>query len=416
MIEEPLELPCGATLSNRICKSAMTEGLAEKDDNPNQGHENLYRTWSNGGAAVHITGNVMVDRRYLERPGNVVIDQDTDTDALARWSAAATEAGNHAWVQINHPGRQCAKATAKHPPAPSEVQLKMAGLFGKPRAMTTDDIEDAIRRYAFVAKACKDAGFTGVQVHSAHGYLGSQFLSPKTNQRTDEWGGSLENRARFVLRVVEAVRDAVGDDFPVAVKLNSADFSKGGFSNEDSATVAKWLAEAGIDLLEVSGGTYEQTAFFKGGGEKSDSTKRREAYFLEYAKLIRDATDGLPLMVTGGFRTRDAMEDALRQGELDMIGIARPFCVMPDFPNRMLEGSLHDLPRNEDGITLGNGWFGPNSSSQWMRGFNSQAGAAWYYKQMMRMAENQSPDESIGTVGTMLGHFYRDFAKAFARR
>ncbi|MFA9472615.1 MAG: NADH:flavin oxidoreductase/NADH oxidase family protein, partial [Deltaproteobacteria bacterium] len=301
----PLTLPCGAVLQNRIGKGAMTEGLADSNDNATKRHDTLYGTWSDGGAGMLLTGNVMVDRRYLERPGNVVIDGNGGEDALRTWAAAGTRAGNHLWMQINHPGRQCTRMSSSHPVSPSAVHLEgMMGLAAPPRALEVEEIHDIIRRFAHVASTAKETGFTGVQIHSAHGYLSSQFLSPRVNRRTDEWGGPLENRARFLLEVYKATREAVGPSFPVSVKLNSADFQKGGFSREESAQVAAWLAELGLDLLEISGGTYEQMALFGDKGEadqpKAESTQRREAYFLEYARDIRGALDGTPLMVTGG--------------------------------------------------------------------------------------------------------------------
>ena len=346
-----LELPCGAVIPNRIGKSAMTEGLADRFDRATVRHERLYRRWSEGGAGLLITGNVMVDRRYLERPGNVVLEDREGFEQLRRWSAAGTSAGNHLWMQINHPGRQAAKMSALSPLAPSPVQLDLLGLFGKPRAMQEEDIQDVIRRFAFVAESARETGFTGVQIHGAHGYLLSQFLSPIINRREDQWGGPLENRARLLLAVVDAVREAVGPDFPVSVKLNSADFQKGGFTLEECTRVASWLGEAGLDLLEISGGTYEQLALLGHHGEEStyqapkrESTKRREAYFLDYAVAIREATS-IPLMVTGGFRSRALMEQAVGQGELEMIGMARPLCVDVDIPRRLIEGySRRSIP------------------------------------------------------------------------
>jgi len=200
----------------------------------------------------------------------------------------------------------------------------------------------------------KAAGFDGVQIHSAHGYLLSQFLSPRTNQRSDEWGGPLVNRARLLLKVIQSVRAAVGPDYPISVKLNSADFVKGGFALEECLQVVRWLGDAGIDLLEISGGTYEQMEFLKAHAEDEvrDSTRRREATFLEYAKAIKPVA-AMPLMVTGGFRTLEGMEAALREGHTDVIGIARPFCLDPEFPRRMMEGALAALPVPEDRLVLG---------------------------------------------------------------
>jgi 2,4-dienoyl-CoA reductase-like NADH-dependent reductase (Old Yellow Enzyme family) len=234
-LDSPLQLPCGAVLPNRLCKVALTEGLADPMNRATERLERLYRAWSLGGAGLIITGNVQIDRTHLERPGNVVIDDNGGFDRLRAYAAAGREGGNHLWMQINHPGRQTPKTMNASPIAPSAVALDLPGqAFGQPRAATEAEIIDLIRRFAHVATVARDAGFSGVQIHGAHGYLISQFLSPIANRRTDAWGGALENRARFLMEVIGAVRHAVGIDFPIAVKLNSADFQKGGFSVHSS--------------------------------------------------------------------------------------------------------------------------------------------------------------------------------------
>lgn len=419
-LSSPLELPSGAVLPNRIGKGAMTEGLADRNDNATERHARLYRTWSEGGAGMLLTGNVMVDRRYLERPGNVVIDDEFDEDALRVWAAAGTQAGNHLWMQINHPGRQCTRMSSSDPVAPSAVQLEgMMGLAAPPRELRADEIHDIIGRFAHVARTAQATGFTGVQIHSAHGYLSSQFLSPRVNRRTDEWGGSLENRARFLLETYKAVREAVGPDYPVSVKLNSADFQKGGFSKEESAQVAAWLAELGLDLLEISGGTYEQMALFGDKGEaegaKAESTKRREAYFLEYARDIREALAGTPLMVTGGFRTPGLIRDVVASGEVDVVGIGRPFCVAPDLPRSLLEGSSEPLPTPERELRLGPGLLGRASPIRSVRTLNAGAEVAWFYRQIIELSEGREPNVPLGAWSAFVGHFRRELGIARSR-
>ena len=239
-LAQPLRLPCGAVIPNRLCKAAMTEGLGDAQLRATDRHVRLYRAWSEGGAGLHITGNVMVDRHVIERPGNVAIDPrhpaSVDADARARlkaWSAAGTVGGNGLWMQISHAGRQSPRYATRQPVGPSDVQLQLMGNYARPRALREDEILGLVQRFADVAVIARDTGFTGVQVHGAHGYLLSSFLSPVTNLRTDAWGGSLANRARFLVETVHAVRKAVGRDFPVSVKLNSDDFRKGGFSSAD---------------------------------------------------------------------------------------------------------------------------------------------------------------------------------------
>jgi 2,4-dienoyl-CoA reductase-like NADH-dependent reductase (Old Yellow Enzyme family) len=417
VIEQSLTLPCGHVLTNRFCKSAMTEGLGSPGGQATDAHRRLCASWASGGAALHLSGNIMIDRRYLERAGNVVVEDDCGIRELEAWADTVHAHGSQLWGQVSHPGRQCPRLINLTPLAPSDVQLAVAGNFGKPRAMTESDILDVIGRFARTAAILKIAGFDGVQIHSAHGYLLSQFLSPRTNRRTDRWGGSLEDRARLLLDVVRSVRASVGPDYPIAVKLNSSDFVKGGFTLDECLQVVGWLSDAGIDLLEISGGTYEQLEFFKAhdAAEIRDSTREREATFLKYAKSIKAAAN-MPVMITGGFRTLAGMEAALREGQTDMIGIARPFCLDPDFPNRMLAGDLLALPVPEDRLTLGKGWRGPNSRSRTMRAFNNQAQAGWYYHQIERLGAGLAPQPTLSPWRAVLGHLHHDFRKAMARK
>ena len=412
-LADTLRLPCGVCLPNRLAKAAMTEGLAAVDDAANERHARLYRRWAAGGAGLLVTGNVMVDRRWLERPGNVVIEDRRGRAALAAWAEAGTAAGNQLWMQISHPGRQSSRMSSSRPVSASDQGLKLLGLFARPRALGAGEIEDIIRRFATTAAIARETGFTGVQVHGAHGYLLAQFLSPVTNRREDEWGGPLENRARLLLEIVRATRQAVGDDFPVSVKLNSADFQKGGFDLPDCVRVAGWLAEERVDLLEVSGGTYEQPKLFGYQGRADTaaepqraSTRRREAYFLEYAREIRAAWPG-PMMVTGGFRSRTTMAEALAAGELDVIGLGRPVCTEPDLPGRLAAGTSEGaapVPPLRFGASR---WAGPASPLMLMKFLNIQGEMAWYYRQILRLADGQPPDPSL-TIGRALAAHARD--------
>ncbi len=415
-LAQTITLPCGVTLPNRFGKSAMTEGLADAQDNPTDKHQTLYGTWSDGGCGLHITGNVMIDRRYLERAGNVVLEDDQAMPMLQQWAQAGTRGGNHLWMQISHPGRQCPKLVNSRPMSPSDVQLNMLGNFGKPVPMSEADIEDVITRFATTAKLAQQAGFTGVQLHCAHGYLISQFLSPKTNQRTDQWGGSLENRARLARRAVQAVRVAVGPEFPVAVKLNSADFQKGGFSLEDCVTVARWLSEDGIDLLEVSGGTYEQLSLMGvESTEVRESTRKREAYFIEYAEAIKQAAQ-VPLMITGGFRSRKVMESAIENGEIDLVGLARPLCTQPDLPRQLIEKKTDFADSYEDSLVLGTGFWGHNSPLSLIKGINSFGPVGFYYWQIIRLAEDLTPQTDLGVLRAFFRHLGNDFKLAMRRK
>ncbi|WP_420466725.1 NADH:flavin oxidoreductase/NADH oxidase family protein [Panacagrimonas sp.] len=402
LLAQPLKLPCGVVLSNRIAKAAMTEGLADEYHCATDRHERLYRGWSQGGAGLLLTGNVQVDRSHLERPGNLVIDNNGGLEALKAYARAGTEAGNHLWMQINHPGRQTPGELNGAPLAPSAIPLRMAGdKFAPPRAMTEAQILDVIRRWAHVARTAREAGFTGVQIHAAHGYLLSQFLSPLSNQRTDAWGGSLENRARALLEVYRAIRKATGPDFPISVKMNSADFQKGGFDSDECLHVVRWLHEAGVDLLEISGGNYEQLQMLGSGeGEGTDgsvvreSTRKREAYFLEFAQKIRPVCD-IPLMITGGFRSRAAMTAALESGGLDVVGLGRPLCVDQDLPRKLLDGSVEMSPAHERNLKLDPAVV-PDVSDQATRDLiEAFGGLGWYCLQLIYLGHGKSVDTQM---------------------
>ncbi len=423
-ISDALSLPCGGALKNRLCKAAMTEGLADAENRATGRHVTLYRRWAEGGAGLLLTGNVQVDRRYLERAGNVVIDGKQDNArlaALAAWAEAGTAEGTHLWMQIGHAGRQTPKNIASEPVGPSDIAVALpGGRFGKPRALTGDEIRDVIARFAHMAGIAKQTGFTGVQVHAAHGYLLSEFLSPRVNIREDEWGGSVENRARLLIECVRAVRAKVGPDFPVGVKLNSADFQKGGFSFDDCLRVVELLNEEGLDLLEVSGGTYEQPRLLGVEGlepvfeEKVQaSTRARESYFFNYAVSVRKVAK-MPLMVTGGFRSRAGMDEALAGGDVDVIGLGRPLCVDPNFPNKVLSGALEAAPDVEKGLRIGPGIFGPNSPIGIFKALNGFAKIGWYYEQIYKLADGDDPDLSLSGFKAFMAYDKTEAAKAKA--
>lgn len=372
----------GWTAKNRLFKSAMSEQLGTADHNPSQGLIHLYEQWAEGGCGVLVSGNIMVDRNHLGEPKNVVLDSLSNLVLFRQWAQTATTNDTQFWAQLNHPGKQIPSFLNKEPVAPSAISLGrgLEKAFATPRALTTDEIETTIGKYATAAKLAKLSGFTGVQIHGAHGYLVSQFLSPRHNQRDDEWGGSLENRMRFVLAVYDAIRAEVGAEYPVAIKLNSADFMTGGFSEDDSIQVVKALADAGIDLVEISGGTYESPEMAKDSPKAS--TRKREAFFLDYAEKVRQVTQ-VPLAVTGGFRSTEGMNAALQSGAMDFVGLARPLAIDPDMPNKALNDLQYSitLPILSTGI----------KAVDKMAAHNIY----WYENQMWRMAKNKSPDQSM---------------------
>ncbi|MDE1140501.1 MAG: NADH:flavin oxidoreductase/NADH oxidase family protein [Paraburkholderia tropica] len=334
---DPLSLPNGSVIPNRIAKAAMEENMADAHHAPSAQLMRLYEAWAEGGAGLLITGNVMVDSRAMTGPGGVVLENDRHLDAFRQWARIGRSHGAQCWLQINHPGRQMRANLGQPTWAPSAVPLALGSMskhFATPHAMTQAVIEDVIERFARTAQLAERAGFTGVEIHAAHGYLLSQFLSPLSNRRTDRWGGSLANRARLLLDVVKAVRAVVSPQFAVAVKLNSADFQRGGFSADDARGVVQWLNELDVDLVELSGGSYEAPAMQ--GDARDGRTLAREAYFVEFARDIRKIAT-MPVMVTGGIRRHAIAQQVVASG-VDMVGIGTALAIDPTLPRAWRAG------------------------------------------------------------------------------
>ncbi|MFD9126581.1 NADH:flavin oxidoreductase/NADH oxidase family protein [Kitasatospora sp. NPDC059571] len=337
----PLLLGSGAVLTNRIAKAAMEENMAGPGQLPDRQLIGLYRRWAAGGTGLLITGNVMVHAEALTGPAGVVLDDAAPLEPFIEWAKAGKSGGGAIWMQINHPGRQVASDMPGVVWGPSDLGVdlgKHSGRFGRPSAMTAQQIDATVRRFAVTAARAEQAGFDGVEIHAAHGYLLSQFLSPLVNKRTDAWGGSLENRARMLLDTVRAVRAAVSPTFTVAVKLNSADFQRGGFDANDARQVIEWLSLLDVDVVELSGGSYESPAMT---GRSTDTrTQAREAYFLELAKeLVK--TSPVPLMLTGGITRRATADQVLASG-VAIVGMGTALAVTPDLPNRWKNGRETD--------------------------------------------------------------------------
>lgn len=396
-------LPNGTVLKNRLVKSAMSENLSDASHAPSTDLINVYQRWAQGGAGLLITGNVMIDARALGEPRNVVVEDKKDFTLLQAWAATAKDTGTALWPQLNHPGRQAMGVINKDTVAPSAVPLKVKGakaLFHTPRALSEAEIYDLIERFANCAAILKEAGFTGVQIHAAHGYLISQFLSPITNQRKDQWGGSLANRARFVVAVYRKIRERVGKDFPIGIKINSADFQRGGFTEEESLEVIKILSAEAIDLIEISGGTYERAAMM--GTSKKKSTLAREAYFMDYIEKARQLTK-TPLLLTGGFRTGSVMENAIATNQLDLIGMARPYAIYPNIARDLLAEKVESimLPDIRTGIKVIDD----------MRSVD----LIWYELQIKRIGEGKTPNFKL-SAWRALGHItWLSLRKAFRK-
>ena len=386
-LASPLVLPSGASLPNRLAKAAMSECLGDPYSGaPTDNLIRVYERWGKSGAGLLISGHVIVDAGGKGEPSNVVVVDDRHRAALRRWAEAAQAHGSKLWMQVNHAGRQSPKRLSRRPVAPSEVAMKgFAGMFARPRALADAEIAAIVDRFATTAAVAKDTGFAGVELHAAHGYLVSQFLSPRTNQRTDEWGGDPERRSRFLLAVVRAMRTAVGPDFAIGVKINSADFQRGGFTIEEAMDVARALEAAGIDLLEVSGGNYESPAM-AGSGELPEelraSSREREAYFLDHARRIRTTTK-LPILLTGGMRSRAVMEQALASGAVDVIGLARPMTHAPELPRQLLDGTLAVAPAVRIRSRI--------------RRLDDALQVMWFQAQIHELGKGNDPDLQLGT-------------------
>ena len=380
-IEEELVLPNGSKLSNRIAKSSMSENLSNKHNDPTPVLINVYKKWAQSGAGLLITGNIMIDSKALGEPRNVVVENRKNFKMLKEWAESVKGTNTHLWAQINHPGRQAMEQINSDLKAPSAVPLKSGGrkdISKKiPVALNENEILAIIEAFGNTALILKDAGFSGVQIHGAHGYLVSQFLSPYSNVRTDKWGGNLEKRAQFVIEVYRKIRAQVGTSFPIGIKLNSADFQKGGFSEEESLEIVKILSKEGIDLIEISGGTYEAPAMM---GKRKESTLKREVYFMDYIEKARKITN-TPLMLTGGFRTTSVMKEAIAFNKLDVVGIARPFAVYPNIGNEIF---------NESRLN-----FNTEIRKTGVKGIDGAMNIIWYESQIKRLGKGKVPKPDL---------------------
>lgn len=331
----PITLPNGTTIKNRFFKSAMSEGMGTRDFQPKKNIATLYKRWAEGGTGLIITGNIMVDPKGTAEPGNIVFDKNSNMEILKDWAKQGQQHGAKVMVQLNHPGKQAPKTVSKQTVAPSAVPLGngLNKLFSTPRALTTSEVEELVQKFVTSAKVAKEAGFSGVQIHAAHGYLISQFLSPHDNRRTDKYGGSLENRMRFLKEIYLGMREELGKNFTIGIKINSTDFKEDGLTEEDSLKTIIELANLGLDFVEISGGTYERPAMM---GATSKSTN--QVFFAEYSKKLKQKIE-IPVVVTGGIRSINAMNTLLNDNTTDFIGIARPLTIDPNIPNKIKQGT-----------------------------------------------------------------------------
>lgn len=365
----PLELSNKTIIKNRFMKVATSETLGDNNYRPTKQLINLYRAWANGGTGLIITGNVMVDQTARGEFGNIVIEDSKDLNLLKQWAKAGTTNDAKIFMQLNHPGKQSPKTISKRPVSPSAIPMEGSNsfAFNTPRALTKVEIQIIIQKFINAAVVAKKAGFSGVEIHAAHGYLLSQFLSPHDNQRVDEYGGSLENRMRILIEIYTGIREKLGQEFPIALKINSSDLRDGGFSEEDSIKVIQKMDQLGIDLVEISGGNYEKPTV-QGIG--------KGAFFIDYASKIKSLVK-TPIAVTGGFSTANGMSKAIANNEADLIGLARPLVLIPDLPNQF----------KNDNFTTVNLHHLTTSIKSLDKKVGSLIGLSYYQQQMLRIAK-----------------------------
>jgi 2,4-dienoyl-CoA reductase-like NADH-dependent reductase (Old Yellow Enzyme family) len=376
----PCALPCGVTLKNRIVKSAMSDSLGDGTGHPTDGQSRLCRRWAQGGLAASIIGEVQCSPRFAEKPGNLVLDERADIERFKDLTKAGRENGAMLWIQLGHAGA-LAYAPTSDPVGPSALNIE--GLTCA--EISREALKLVPAEFARTAALAKRAGFGGVQIHAAHGFLLSQFLSPLFNKRDDDYGGSIENRMRLLLESIAAVRDAVGPAFPIAIKLNSSDQLEGGFAEGDALRVVEALDGTSVDLIDISGGTY-----FPGAKSASDGAGKGP-YFLEFVQTARGLTQK-PLMLTGGFKTRAQVDDALTKG-VDVIGLARALVIEPSLPALWQAGRMPNptFPRFEQapegGIT------------------------AWYTMRMTGLAEGNDDSTASDLFEVLAEYENRDQAR-----
>ena len=388
----PITLPNGTTIKNRFFKSAMSEGMGTRDFQPKKNIATLYKRWAEGGTGLIITGNIMVDPKGTAEPGNIVFDKNSNIEILKDWAKQGQQHGAKVMVQLNHPGKQVPKTIAKETVAPSTIPLGngLNKLFSTPRALTTSEVEELVQKFVTSAKVAKEAGFSGVQIHAAHGYLISQFLSPHDNRRTDKYGGSLENRMRFLKEIYLGMREELGKDFTIGIKINSTDFKEDGLTEEDSLKTIIELANLGLDFVEISGGTYERPAMM---GATSKSTN--QVFFAEYSKKLKQKIE-IPVVVTGGIRSINVMNTLLNDNTTDFIGIARPLAIDPNIPNKIKQGTytIVETTRVSTGVKKLDKIFG------------SLLGIVYYQVLMQNIAKGKEPKATKNSWPSLIQAVY----------
>ncbi|MBG6176686.1 2,4-dienoyl-CoA reductase-like NADH-dependent reductase (Old Yellow Enzyme family) [Labrenzia sp. EL_208] len=325
LLAQPLDLPCGVQLKNRLVKSAMSDSLGDGAGNATEAQMRLYERWAEGGAALSLIGEVQTSPHYPEKPGNLVLVPDADMPALKELAKRGSANGAHIWPQLGHAGA-LAHGPISTPKGPSPLDVE--GL--KCDGMSVNEIQELPRSYAQAATLAQEVGFGGVLIHAGHGFLFSQLLSPLFNHRTDAYGGAVDGRFRIIGEVIDAIRQAVGSVYPIGIKINSTDMLEGGLTQDDALEVVRLLDATSVDLIDVSGGTY-----FPGAESSSDGASSSGPYFIDFAKRAKDETS-IPIVLTGGFETRTQVAKAIQDGSADAISLARAMVLNPSLANTWL--------------------------------------------------------------------------------
>lgn len=322
------------SLRNRIVRSATWEGMCDDRGAPTERLVRLYEMLAEGGVGLILTGYAYVLREGKQTPGKMGMDDDARIPLLKELTGRVRAKGGKIAAQLVHAGGQASRRVSGCPPVgPSAVSLPHYP--EEPRPLSVEGIGRIVEAFARAAARAKEAGFDGVQLHGAHGYLLGQFLSPLTNRRRDDYGGTLANRARFAVEVLAAVKKAVGGEYPVWIKMNGEDFLDGGLTLRESSEAARILERAGIDAIEVSGGT-------PGSGERTSARTRidspeKEAYHRGQARAVKEGVR-VPVGLVGGLRSSVLLEEIVRSGEADFVSMARPFIREPGLVRRWTSG------------------------------------------------------------------------------
>ncbi|MFO7784475.1 MAG: NADH:flavin oxidoreductase [Desulfatiglandales bacterium] len=349
---DPIEIN-GMSLPSRIVRSATWEGMCDPDGRPGERLRTCYEALAQGGAGLIITGYAFVRPDGRQMPGKMGIHTDGFMKDFMRLTNAVHEAGGRIAVQLVHAGGQTDTQTAgRRPLAPSAVKVKQ--FPETPAELDLEEIQDIVTAFGDAALRAREWGFDAVQLHGAHGYLINQFLSPLTNRRLDEYGGSLDNRCRFLMEVYYRVRVAAGKDFPVLIKLNASDNLEGGVSEEDACYAAGELSRAGIDAVEVSAGT-SASGRLSPVRTKIDRPEK-EAYNLAVARGVKESV-ACPVIVVGGIRSWEVAQRAMGEDGVDLVAMSRPLIREPDLPLRWQEGD-----RRPAACISCNGCFAPGIS------------------------------------------------------